>query len=389
MKNRNAYDPGHNVSRRMLSRRKFVALGGAVLATAALDGCSSSSTADNTASSGDSASASQTAPSSSETALSPASSEVSSREFQLLSDTQFYFDTVCLINGYMTQEILDGTFERCAFFQDTLSAQQEGTDIDRINKAGGEPVQVQPETADLISKALRYCEESGGLFDITIGAASLLWDFKEGVVPDAQELAEAITHIDYTKVKVDGNTVQLTDPQARLDVGGVAKGYIADSLIAYLQEQGVESGFVNLGGNVKTLGSKPDGSPWSIGIQNPNGGIEEFNNPNDAIAKVDSVGTSVVTSGLYERVFEKDGTRYWHILDPKTGYPVETDLISATIVSDESIDGDGYTKQLFLGDTAAVERFFVEHPEFQGMTVDAQGAIWTSENATIQVYEGV
>lgn len=313
------------------------------------------------------------------------SSAVDTSLFTELSDTQFYFDTVCQVTGTMTQDILDSVFDRCAFFQATLSAQEEGSDIDRINKAGGKPVEVQPETAEVIQKAMRYCEESGGLFDITIGAASLLWDFKEGVVPDTAELEEAITHIDYRKVSVNGTTVQLDDPAAKLDVGGVAKGYIADDLIALLQSQGVQSAFVNLGGNVKTLGSKPDGSPWQVGIQDPNANAEGLGGSADAIARVACTGESVVTSGLYERVFEHGGVRYWHILDPRTGFPVETDVVSATIVSDESIDGDGFTKALFMMQKTSVEEFFALHPELQGLVIRSDGSMWTSDNSTIEM----
>ena len=372
--------------RRLLGRRSFVALGAVAAATFLMSGCQAGSdSAGQAGRASDDASAPNSDDALPSESTAGTSTDTTPSQFTELSDTRFYFDTVCKISGTMTQEILEGAFERCAFFQATLSAQEQDSDIDRINKAGGEPVEVEPTTAEVVEKALRYCKESDGLFDITIGAASLLWDFKEGTVPNAEELDEAVNHIDYNQVIVEGTTVQLQDPAGKLDVGGVAKGYIADDLIAYLEDQGVESAFVNLGGNVKTLGSKPDGSPWLVGIQDPTSPLEDIDSSAGAIARVASQGTSVVTSGLYERVFEKDGERYWHILDPHTGRPVETDIVSASIVSDESIDGDGYTKALFMWDDERRKAFFAEHGELQGLLVYSDGRIWTSDNSTIEL----
>jgi thiamine biosynthesis lipoprotein len=150
-------------------------------------------------------------------------------------------------------------------------------------------------------------------------------------------------------------------------LGGIAKGYVSDVLLDELAAEGVESAYVNLGGNVKVLGAKPDGSAWRIGVRDPNDPDE-----GSPIARVSLEGGSVVTSGLYERQFEQDGRRYWHILDPRTGYPVETDIISATIVSDRSIDGDGYTKPLFMMGADEARAWLASHSELQVLLVDAQ-----------------
>ena len=272
-----------------------------------------------------------------------ASGEEAARgEGEPLSRTLFAFDTVLTLKAVCDEATMDALCDRCTYFESIFSRTIETSDIGRVNAAAGEPVEVAPETVDLVQKALRYCEESGGRFDITIGAVSTLWDFKEGVVPADEDIREAVKHVDYRNVRVEGTTITLSDPQAKLDPGGIAKGYIADDLCQMLADAGCTSGFVNLGGNVKTVGCRPDGKPWHVGIQDPN-------DVNQAVvAAVYSEGTSAVTSGLYERQFEQGGKRYWHILDPKTGYPVETDLVSATIFSTASIDGDGYTKPLFM-----------------------------------------
>lgn len=266
----------------------------------------------------------------------------SGRSLGMASATAFAFDTVVTLRAACDQALVDALVERCAYFESIFSRTVEGSDVGRINAAGGAPVSVASETVDLIGLALGYCAESQGLFDITIGAVSSLWDFKAGAVPDADALAGALAHVDWRNVILDDATVTLLDPQARLDLGGIAKGYIADDLCRTLVDAGCESACVNLGGNVKTIGMKPDGAAWRVGVQDPDAasGVP--------VAAIESQGGSVVTSGLYERAFELDGRRYWHILDPRTGYPVETDLVSATIVSTASIDGDGYTKPLFM-----------------------------------------
>lgn len=292
-----------------------------------------------------------------------------------ISTTLFAFDTVVTLTASCSQKTLDSLAKRCSYFESIFSRTIATSDIGRINDAAGTPVQVADETADIVGKALAYCEESGGAFDITIGAVSSLWDYHQGIVPPDDALDEAVRHVDYTKVLVDGNTITLLDPAAKLDLGGIAKGYIADDLCQMLAESGCTSGFVNLGGNVKTLGSKPDGSPWHVGIQDPN---------DEAGAVVAAVyskadGTSVVTSGLYERQFSSDGKRYWHILDPRTGRPVQTDLVSATIVSRASIDGDGYTKPLFMMGHDEALAWINAHDGIEGIVVSADGAITQSD----------
>ncbi len=296
-----------------------------------------------------------------------------------LTTTLFAFDTVVTLTASCSQRTLDALAARCEYFESIFSRTMETSDVGRINAAVGRPVEVAPETADIIEKALRYCEESDGRFDITIGAVSSLWDFKEGVVPQADAIARAVRHVGYANVRVDGTTVTLADPDAKLDLGGIAKGYIADDLCRMLVEAGCSSGVVNLGGNVKTVGTKPDGSEWHVGIQDPN------DVSGSVVAAVYSRDTSVVTSGLYERQFEKDGERYWHILDPKTGYPVKTDLVSATVVSAASIDGDGYTKPLFMMGHDEALAWINDKDGIEGLVVDVDGVITQSNGCGAEV----
>ena len=262
-----------------------------------------------------------------------------------LTMTGTYFDTVVQIEVWgADQEIMEHCRQMCEDYEQMLSATIETSEISRINNAGGEPIEVSDETAGLIEEGIKYGDISDGQFDITIASATDLWNFtdnEEKILPDPDELAEAVTHIDYHCIKVEGNTVTLTDPEARIDLGGIAKGYIADRLKEYLKDEGIEHALIDLGGNMLTLGRRYDGNDFRIGIQKP------FADTGTAMAVVSVNDKSVVTSGDYERYFEKDGVIYHHILDPDTGYPVQNDLDQVTIISDQSVDGDALSTTCF------------------------------------------
>ena len=262
-----------------------------------------------------------------------------------LTMTGTYFDTVVQIEVWgADQEIMEHCRQMCEDYEQMLSATIETSEISKINNAGGEPVEVSDETAGLIEEGIKYGDISDGQFDITIASATDLWNFtdnEEKILPDPDELAEAVTHIDYHCIKVEGNTVTLTDPEARIDLGGIAKGYIADRLKEYLKDEGIEHALIDLGGNMLTLGRRYDGNDFRIGIQKP------FADTGTAMAVVSVNDKSVVTSGDYERYFEKDGVIYHHILDPDTGYPVQNDLDQVTITSDQSVDGDALSTTCF------------------------------------------
>ncbi|HJA12195.1 MAG TPA: FAD:protein FMN transferase [Candidatus Mediterraneibacter merdipullorum] len=256
-----------------------------------------------------------------------------------------YFDTVVQVRAWgATQDIMDRCGELCAYYEGLFSATIDTSDVSKINRAHGQPVTVSEETAELIETGIAYGELSDGRFDITIASASALWDFTENtekVLPDGDAFREAVSHIDYRCVRVEGNTVTLTDPDARLDLGGIAKGYIADRLKAYLESEGVEHALIDLGGNMLALGSRYDGTDFTIGIQKP------FARTGTVMAAVPVSDRSVVSSGDYERYFEKDGVIYHHILDPDTGYPIQNELDQVTILSDASVDGDALSTACF------------------------------------------
>lgn len=269
------------------------------------------------------------------------------------SQTGFYFDTVISITIYdsTNKALIDSCFELADYYEKIFSRTIDGSDIYRINHSGGKPTVVSSKTIDLLSTAIKYSILTDGIVDPSIGGVSSLWDFHDsGVLPDESDIKAAICHVNYENIIITGNTVTLTDPDTDIDLGFIAKGYIADKIKEYLILEGVNSAIINLGGNVLTIGSKPDGSPFTIGIQEP------FADTGTAATVVSVNDKSVVTSGIYERYFTYNGSIYHHILDTDTGYPVCTDLLGVTIISDSSTDGDALsTACLALGYEKAVE----------------------------------
>ena len=263
-----------------------------------------------------------------------------------ISDVGFYFDTVVEIklNGTEDESILKECFDLMAEYESLLSRTREGSDVWKINHSAGTPVSVSEDTVSLIRLARKYYDLSDGAFDITIAPYVTLWDFQNnpGTIPTKDELTAASKHVGFENVQVSGNTVTLADSETQIDLGGIAKGFIADRLKEYLTGKGIESAWINLGGNVLTIGTKPDKSLWKIGIRKPFGASDE------TAAVISVSGKSVVTSGTYERYFEKDGTIYHHILEPMTGQPVQNHLYSVTILSDSSADGDALSTTCFV-----------------------------------------
>ncbi|HEY8500906.1 MAG TPA: FAD:protein FMN transferase, partial [Clostridia bacterium] len=181
---------------------------------------------------------------------------------------------------------------------------------------------------------------------ISIGSLVDLWDIQSSSphLPSGDEIEQALEKVDYNKIIVnsDNNTMLLAEQGMSIDLGAIAKGFIADRLVEYLSETKVRSAMLNLGGNLYLYGSKPDGSLWQIGIRNPYGSQGEY----IGIIKVKDM--SVVTSGIYERYFEIEGKRYHHILNPKTGYPEDNNIASVSIVCPSSIMADGLSTTVFL-----------------------------------------
>jgi len=220
----------------------------------------------------------------------------------------------------------------------------QGSDVYRVNQAAGiGPVQVSDDTLTMVSRALHYARISGGAFDLAIGPVMDLWGFGgDPRVPDEAELAKALLLADWQKIVVDqaAKTIYLPEKGMVMDLGGVAKGYATDKAAEKLRSLGITSALINAGGNVFALGGKPDGSPWRIGIQDPrdSGGV---------LAILQVKDSAVVSSGDYQRYFERDGVRYHHIIDPASGLPAR-DLMGTTVIMDNSTDADILSTLLFV-----------------------------------------
>ncbi len=266
-----------------------------------------------------------------------------------ISKTDYLLNTVVSVTLYDSRDetILDGVMNLCQKYEDLFSPTQKTSEIYRLNH-GELPqengsYQLSDETADLIARGLEYCRLSDGAFDIAIEPVSSLWDFTSGeaIVPDQEEIDAALPLVDYRDVILEGNRIHFQKEGMGINLGAIAKGYIADQMKEYLLDQGVKSAIIDLGGNVLCVGNKPDGTPFHVGIRKP------FADRSETAAIMEISGKSVVSSGVYERFFEKDEVLYHHILNPKTGYPYENDLISVTIISEESTDGDGLSTTCF------------------------------------------
>ena len=202
---------------------------------------------------------------------------------------------------------------------------------------------ISEDLAALLSEGLSITKESDGAFDIAIAPLTSLWDFtaEDPKVPDDADIQNALPLCSSDGVTINGQDIILPSDDIQFDVGAIAKGYIADRLKDFLVKKGVNSAIINLGGNVLCIDSKPDGTPFKVGIQKP------FADRNETEAVMDITGKSVVSSGIYERCFKQNGKLYHHILNPKTGYPYDNGLISVTIISDQSVDGDALSTTCF------------------------------------------
>ena len=267
----------------------------------------------------------------------------SAEQMEKQSAVGFYLDTVIMLTAYVDDaKVLNDALEECGRYERMLSRTIEGSDVWRVNHAEGKSVEVSDETVEILRTARQVSELSGGAFDVSIAPVSTMWDFTSGatVLPDAGAIAEAAMKIDYSRIEIDGNRVTLPEGMM-IDLGGIAKGYIADAVKGYLEDRGVKSAVLSFGGNVVTIGLKPDGSSWKVGIQDIDKPTGEY------MLVAQNFGGSTVTSGIYERGFELDGKYYHHILDTKTGWPVENELASVTIFSDSSMWGDALATAAF------------------------------------------
>lgn len=298
----------------------------------------------------------------------------SGTEEDYIRSTDFKLNTVVTITIYDSNDetLLSECMKLCDKYEKIFSRTRTDSELYQLNHRKISPAEgttdtyiVSQELAELLSIGLDYSQKSDGAFDIAIAPLTELWDFtsESPSVPEDAEIQDALAFCGIQGVSVDGQKVTLESADTAFDLGGIAKGYIADRIKEYLCSQGVKSATINLGGNVVCIGTKPDGAPFKIGVQKP------FADRNETAAVMEITDKSVVSSGIYERFFEEDGILYHHILNPQNGYPYDNDLISVTIISDRSVDGDALSTTCFaLGYEQGID-FIQAIPDVQAIFI--------------------
>lgn len=249
--------------------------------------------------------------------------------------------------GKNSEKAVDSAVDRLNDIDDKLSVFKTYSEISQINSnAGGIPYIVSSDTFFLLDKSLGYSRLLDGTFDPTIRPVVALWQIGTGNenIPEEKDIKEKLKLVNYKDIIMNYNeqSVLLKHKYQSIDLGGIAKGYAADEIRNIFIKNHIKSALIDLGGNIFALGSKPDGTPWNIGIQDPVKPRGEF------VGVLNLKNKSVVTSGNYEKYFIKEGKKYHHIIDPRNGYPSESNLLSATIISDDSLDGDGLSTGVYI-----------------------------------------
>lgn len=265
-----------------------------------------------------------------------------------LRESEFFMGTVVTISLYDKQDeaILQKCFERVEEIENLVSINKTGTELDKVNDNSGiAPVKVSDTTYNIVKRGLYYSQLTNGSFDITIGPVVKLWSIglPEAKVPTQFEIDEALSHVGYENLVLNDEekSIFLKNKDMKIDLGSIAKGYTADEIAKILKDEGVNKAIIDLGGNVLTLGEKAENTPWKIGIQNPD------QSRGAIVGTIEVTDKSVVTSGIYERFYEKDGKKYHHLLSPFDGYPFDNEIAGVSIISDKSMDGDALSTSVF------------------------------------------
>lgn len=287
--------------------------------------------------------------------------------------TVFAMDTIMDLkiyseNGDNALEQAENEIKR---IENLLDRGNENSEVYKINN--NKSAVVSTETSEIINAALSVSSETDGAFDITIAPVIDLWGFygNEFRVPADDELQAALALVDYKAVQSSGNNISIPENTC-IDLGGIGKGYTSDMIVNVLKENNINSAIISLGGNVHTIGKKPDGSLWTVGIADPHSGSQH-------IGKIKVSDKAVITSGGYQRYFERDGKIYHHIINPATGMSAESGLASVTVISDSGIRADALSTALFVMGLEKSTEYWRSSSDFDAVFVDDNGSVYVTE----------
>lgn len=289
----------------------------------------------------------------------------------------FAMDTYMTMTAYgeNSEEALDKACNEITSLEKLFSVTEQDSDISRINSSHGQPVEISHDTASIIDCSNELSKHTNGALDITVYPLVREWGFTTGnySVPAKNRINELLGSIGYLGVSITDNKVTIPE-NYQLDLGSVAKGYAGDKAADILRNEGVSSAILNLGGNIMTIGEKPDGSKWRVAVTDP------FS-PSDIICTLSVSDKAVVTSGNYQRYFVDDsGKKYCHIIDPETGFPSDNGIASVTIISESGTYCDGLSTALFVMGEEKAKDFWKEHRDFEMLIITEDSRIIMTEN---------
>lgn len=286
----------------------------------------------------------------------------------------FAMNTTMDCTIYGEKSLMNDVQEMISELETDISVTDENSAIFAINQNGCGTLHATAR--NLMEETLALCRRTGGALDISVYPIVRAWGFTTGNyrIPTKGELQALLPLVGAAQIQFDSTSGVVTLPtDMQIDLGSVAKGYIGREVAAYLRSRGVTSALLNLGGNVQTVGGKPDGSPWKIAVKDPASGTP--------MMVLSIYNQAVVTSGGYERFFKADGRTYWHIMDPKTGYPAESGLLSVTVVGENGLVCDGLSTALFV--------LGLEKATAQWRTSDDFEAVFVTDTGTVYITEGL
>lgn len=286
------------------------------------------------------------------------------------SKTFFAFDTIIIISYYGDATIMDDIYEIVANAEKKWSVTDQNSNISKLNTSG--TTTLDELDYSILEKALYYSELTNGAFDISIYPIVKAWGFTtdKNRVPSQEEISNLLEKVDYHNITLTQNSVSLQNGMS-IDLGGIAKGFIGDTILDYLQTHGISKALINLGGNVQTLGEKPGGKAWKVGINNP---LE-----NGILGTISVKDKCVVTSGSYERYFEENGVKYCHIINPKTGYPIDNGILSVSIIGDSGCSCDALSTAIFvMGLENGIE--FIKSNKLDAIILTENGTIYITKS---------